>query len=154
MKLIGELVRIEEKVTKKGKKYLMPVVKLNGENKAFFDWGFNSKDFTDEGNQGIWVEIEVKEGEFPALNSMKETTKPPKVEQQSLEESDNNTTKEEKLPEKKKTSESFLAVSLPYLSMKLAVDLVRREDIQVDEKIKRLEEAYVFISKRMEKDNK
>lgn len=128
--LTGTLIEIQDRKTKKNNKPYQ-LIKLEGNKDGFFDWdGIVTNQFS----AGDDVTITYSPGQYPKLHNIKLNKK--------------GVMKVLEPKAKPKQMTSALANTAEYLALKLAVELVKDETIQVDEKVKRVSEAYSdFLNK-------
>lgn len=137
----GQVVRIDQKTAKSNNK-LYHVVKvaddLGESTQSFFDW--NGACDRAGIKELMYVKGTYESGKFPRLSTIAQYERPANSRQQVIGEVAS--------PEKVVSHSGSNAASSPkYLALKLAVELVQCEQIQVDEKIKRALTAYAEFIK-------
>lgn len=141
-KVVAELVKYDERKTKKEKVYHLAFFKtIEGSEFELFDWKKWSK--PELVHKWFWVTYDEK-NDYPKIDSVSETDKPTVSKQTSVTEA-SNTTSDVKSEPKIIQRPPSLSVSPKYLAMKLAVEMVCNESIEIDKKEARLFSYYEKI---------
>ena len=131
---------VRQRTSKNGRQFF--IVELD-DGAEIYDW--NSMAVKMGVSQDSWVNIQYSEGQYPKLLRIALCDPPENASQITIQDTKNTA------PKCVSKSESNLANSKEYLSMKLACELVREEQIQVDEKIDRFCQAADYIFARWTK---
>ena len=136
----GEVISIEPRKTKKGGKayYVVTVETVEGDNLKLYAW-----DGEHEGLKvGDFVQVGYQPGDWPKLKGYQITEAPPTHRQKTLDGRTMPKTAVSSYGGNQHNGETPLASSRQYLALKLAVELVKDEAVQVDDKLLRVRKSF------------
>jgi hypothetical protein len=130
IKVEGIITRIEGPITSKGRNNAQ-FYAVEIESSKFYDWKHVAKDF----REGQYVQATVTEGEYPRILNMVQIDAPARSVQHSLGQDAPRIARGFSPPIDGMDGDTFALLSL-------AVELVKEEQLQIDEKINRAKTAF------------